>query len=316
MLEEVTEDGSSHFLTEGFIRASHAKTEPNGVYESLGLSYHRGYREDVVELKKEEPLKLCFHLEALSRVLHKGSRLRLAISCGGSGFRQPDGFPEEAPVITLYTGKQYPSGLRLPVIRPTATEFSSGSREVYAYKKAVYIKENGKFRAFPCQQVYPAAENTLVYETEKFCLTVRTEGQKAYAKIADADYAFEAETVLKDRFYFAKAEEEIPLSRHPWSYYPKVYRKNLYVATVPVAKGCIRYLKAHAEELGLDKNRFGVIGGSMGGNLASMLAASNGEAELEDRIGGNTEQDSTIKAAAAYFAFTDYLHFGEDSAEI
>ncbi len=399
VLEEVTEDGVSHFLTEGFIRASHAKTFPNNVYASMGLSYHRGYREDAVFMNEDTPLRLTFQLEALSRIIRKGSRLRIAVSCGGSGFGQPEGFPEEMPVITLYTGSRYPSRVTLPVIRPAGVEFTDGGKELFVYKKAVYIRENGIFSEYPCRQVYPADRKTLLYVTEEFTVSVETEGLTAKARIAGAGYEFEAETVLKDRFVFEGASEEIPLPPTPWKRDKEGDVKDLYVATVPVrkgdfgntnpqlrstfdimidirypkkaerkklplmifchgfggshhqyetgtdemflergvavasidyrlmspniwpasdvdAKGCVRYLKAHAEELGLDPDRFGMIGCSMGGNLTSMMAATNGDPEYEGDIGGNTAFDSSIRVAAAYFSFNDLFHFGDDSAEI
>ena len=86
-LEEVTPDGVSHYLSEGMIRASHAKTHTNTIYNSLGIPYHRGFKEDRVELKEDSPLKLSFHLEALSRIIGKGSRIRITLSCGESSFK-------------------------------------------------------------------------------------------------------------------------------------------------------------------------------------------------------------------------------------
>ena len=81
-------------------------------------------------------------------------------------------------------------------------------------------------------------------------------------------------------------------------------------------QACIRYLKAHSRELGLDPGRFGLVGGSMGGHLTAMLAACNGDPAQEGAIGGCLDQDCSVKAAAAYYAFTDFFHFGEDSAQI
>lgn len=398
VLEEVTEDGVSHFLTEGMMRASHAKEHMNGICASMGLAYHRGYREDKVEMSVDQPLKLSFRLEALSRIIKKGSRLRIAVSCGGSGFGQPEGFPAEMPEIKLYTGGRYHSEVTLPIVKPTATEFVCGDTEVYAYKKAVYIKKDGTFKEYPCVQVYPIDKETLAYVTEAFTLKVHTVDHYAEAKIEDAGYEFAAEAVLKERYVPVGGCEEVPLMKQPWNPSREADVKNLYVATVPVAKGdpgnmnpqlrstldlyidmiypkdrerknlpciinvhgfggnhtqfetntdmflelgcavasidyrlcppnvwpasdvdakgCIRYLKAHAEELGLDRDRFAVVGGSMGGNLTGMIAAINGDPAYEGNIGGNTEYDSSVKAAASAFGFYDYFHFGEDSAEI
>ena len=397
-LEEVTPDGYSHFLTEGVIRASHAKVHRNNIYESMGLPYHRGFREDRVELSEDTPLKLSFHLEALSRILHKGSRLRISISCGGSGYQQPEGYPEQPQAVKLYTGADTSSFVRLPVIKATATVFSANDgqpQRLYVYKRAVYLEKDGRFEEYLCDQVYPQKDE-MVYETRGGIVRVRICGENAYVT-ADGLLDFTGEAKLPDRYFYENADGEIPLPETPWAYMPEAHVRNLYVATVPVAKGdfgnvnpqlrntfdlyvdlmypegareslpcminihgfggnhhqfesntqlflergyavasvdyrlcppnvwptsgedvrgCIRYLKAHAKELGLDAGRFGLIGGSMGGHLTAMLAACNGAAQEEGRIGGNTEFDSSIKAAAAYFAFTDFLHFGDDSAAV
>ena len=399
VLEAVAPDGGSRFLAEGVIRAAHAKTQPNPAYDALGLPYHRGYREDKAALDPDKPLKLAFHLEALSRVIPKGSCLRVAISCGGSGYQQPEGFPEKMPVVSLYTGGDCASSVLLPAIRPTATEFhGADGSALYAFKRAVYLERDGHFACWPCRQVYPDGADVLKYETDAFTLVVRTEGRRATAETQSAALTFSGVAELPERYVFPSAEPEIPLARLGFANYPDADRKNLYVATVPVrkgvkgnmnirmrstfdifidliypqgverkdlpcivnvhgfggnhhcfesnaalllekgctvasidyrftppdtwressedARGCIRYLKAHSAELGLDPQRFGLIGGSMGGYLTALLAADNGDPAFEGTVGGNTEFDSSLRAAAAYFAPTDFFHFAEDTADM
>ena len=46
-------------------------------------------------------------------------------------------------------------------------------------------------------------------------------------------------------------------------------------------KNAVRFLRAHADELGVDSARIGVIGGSAGGHLAMMVAFTSHMAELE-----------------------------------
>ena len=46
-------------------------------------------------------------------------------------------------------------------------------------------------------------------------------------------------------------------------------------------KNAVRFLRAHADELGVDSARIGVIGGSAGGHLAMMVAFTSHVAELE-----------------------------------
>lgn len=405
VLEEVTPDNISHFMTEGFIRASNSKIQRNAVYESMGISYHRGFREDIVEMSDKVPLKLVFHLEALSRIVKAGSRIRISITCGGSGLSQPEGFPKKMPTISLYYGKRYASKIILPVIKPIAHEFETNGVEFKLYKKAIYIKKNGRYRQYSCLQVYPESRDILHYETQDFTATVTTHNSSAKLEITkpgDRTILYSASTTLPDRFTFGDQSGEIPVAEYSDSFI-KPDIKALYVATVPVSKGdyknvnfqlrstfdlfislkypayvdqtarvryklpcivfihgfggnhyefpsttdmflnrgfaiasidyrscppnvwpssdddakaCIRYLKYHSSELGLDPERFGVIGGSMGGNLTAMIAATNGSASDEGHIGLPSKYTSSVKAGAAYYAFTDYLHFGDDAAEI
>ena len=91
---------------------------------------------------------------------------------------------------------------------------------------------------------------------------------------------------------------------------------NVWPASDIDSMGCIRYLKAHADELHLDRERFAILGGSMGGEITAMVAACNGDPAYEGNIGGNTEFDSSVKAAAAYFAPTDLFGFGDDCAAV
>ena len=395
-LEMVTPQGESHFLTEGMIRGSHGKVHPNPIYASLGLPYHRGYREDRVELSPTQPRKLSFHLEATSWVIPAGCRLRISLSCGGSGFQQPEGFPKDMPTITLFTGEGHPSALTLPVVQPTATVFEGQEERLYVYRRCVYREKEGRFTSYPCRQAYPQG-GAMFYETEDFTVEVTTQGREATAQVLDGEFSFTGKATLPDRYAFGDRSGEIPLPESSWAHCPPADLRNLYVATVPVGKGvrgepnfqmrstfdlfvdliypqgkreqlpcmvnihgfggnhhqfesntqmlldrgyavasvdyrlcppnrwpssgedvraCIRYLKAHSKELGLDPQRFGLIGGSMGGHLTAMLAACNGDPQEDGRIGGCLDQDCRVKAAAAYYAFTDFFHFGEDSAQV
>ncbi|WP_270493639.1 CocE/NonD family hydrolase [Eisenbergiella porci] len=396
-LEEVTPDGVSHYLSEGMIRASHAKTHTNTIYNSLGIPYHRGFKEDRVELKEDSPLKLSFHLEALSRIIGKGSRIRITLSCGGSGFEQPEDFCPEGAFVYFHYGKEFPSNLVLPIIKPEITVFHEKMRTLYIFRSAVYLKENDKFYEYPCRQVYPKGDNTLIYETSDFTVQKQVSGNfvEVWADLNGS--TFYAREKLPRRYFFRKNQEYLPSLPEVPAWQGIAKRKELYIATVPLMKGvrgnpnlqigktmdlrvtllypeqgrenypciinihgygghhhsfdpitedllnkgyviasldyrlsppniwpmpdddvraCIRYIKAHNKELHLNSRRFGVIGGSMGGYLAAMLAACNGSPDMEGVVGGCLEENCRINAAVVYFGFTDYFHFAEDSAEI
>jgi hypothetical protein len=47
-----------------------------------------------------------------------------------------------------------------------------------------------------------------------------------------------------------------------------------------------------------------------------MIAACNGDRLTEGSIGGNMEQDSSVKVGAAFFPFTDFFGFGDDCASV
>lgn len=56
---------------------------------------------------------------------------------------------------------------------------------------------------------------------------------------------------------------------------------DLFPALVNDGKAAIRYIKAHAKELGIDPDRIGVLGDSAGGYLAQMMGTTNGEKDFD-----------------------------------
>ncbi|MBR3059533.1 MAG: CocE/NonD family hydrolase [Oscillospiraceae bacterium] len=406
-LDEVLPDGSSRFITEGAMRASHAKMHPGTIRDAFGVPYHRGFAADAVSLSPDKPTLLAFNLEAVSRIVKKGSRLRIALSCGGSGYDQPEGFPAEMPTVTVHTGGPYASFLRLPVIAPNVTKFTgtltlNGRPEnasVYAFKRSIYIERGGRrWRKFDCLQVCPEGDQ-LRFVTRAFTAVRRPIAGGMALTIAVPGLAFTGSGRLPDTGTLGETTWEIKrcMPGFPGPRLPKTTYRNLYVATVPVskeapgssnpqprhtldllvdvilpetgkapypccvyihgfggsnhdfeatapdflergvavasidyrlppptpwpacgwdAKACIRYLKVHAAELGLDPARFAVLGGSMGGHLTSMIAACNGSREDEGEIGGCLEADSSVRAACASFPFTDFFGMGDDCAAV
>lgn len=65
-------------------------------------------------------------------------------------------------------------------------------------------------------------------------------------------------------------------------------------------KAAVRWMRANADDLGLDPNRIAASGNSSGGHLALMLAGTGGVAELEGD-GGNPGVDSSVQAAIAFY---------------
>ncbi|TWU36062.1 alpha/beta hydrolase fold domain-containing protein [Novipirellula artificiosorum] len=80
-----------------------------------------------------------------------------------------------------------------------------------------------------------------------------------------------------------------------------------FPAQIEDCKAAIRWLRAHADEYNLDRNRFGVWGSSAGGHLAA-LVGSSGDIEEFD-VGENRDQSSGVQAVCDYYGPTDFNVF-------
>ncbi len=71
------------------------------------------------------------------------------------------------------------------------------------------------------------------------------------------------------------------------------------------AKCAVRWMRAHAAEIGVDPNRIGVMGNSAGAYLALMLGYTAGVPEFEGS-GGWPEQSSAVQAVVDIYGPTDF----------
>lgn len=90
-----------------------------------------------------------------------------------------------------------------------------------------------------------------------------------------------------------------------------------FPAAINDVKAMVRYLKAHADELGIDANRIYVIGGSAGGNLAA-LAGTSGDLNYigESENLGNENQDSKVAGVVDMFGPINFLTMDSDFKEL
>ncbi|PVZ59640.1 alpha/beta hydrolase [Arthrobacter sp. H-02-3] len=65
-------------------------------------------------------------------------------------------------------------------------------------------------------------------------------------------------------------------------------------------KAAVRYLRAHARELGIDPDRIGAWGESAGGHLAALLGLTGGREDLEGRIGAQGPS-SAVSAVVDFY---------------
>ena len=125
-LEDVDENGYSHYITEGVLRASHrATSEP--AFNYMGLPYHRGNTEDLSNLPRE-PVELVFDLQPTSYEFQAAHRIRVTITgADKDNTLTPELSPP--PTVSIYVNKTYGSYIILPVI-PTAPRQKSSAATV------------------------------------------------------------------------------------------------------------------------------------------------------------------------------------------
>ena len=88
----------------------------------------------------------------------------------------------------------------------------------------------------------------------------------------------------------------------------------IFPACIHDVKGLVRFLKAHGQDFLIAPERIGVLGNSAGGHLASMLALSSHQPELEGDVGGNLDYSSSVKAAAVFYGTSDLTRLVQESA--
>jgi acetyl esterase/lipase len=82
----------------------------------------------------------------------------------------------------------------------------------------------------------------------------------------------------------------------------------LFPAAVQDVKAAVRFLRANADEYGLDPDAFAAWGASAGGNLVSMIGMSGDQQTmLDDPTLGNPDVSSAVKAVVAWFPPVDFL---------
>lgn len=84
----------------------------------------------------------------------------------------------------------------------------------------------------------------------------------------------------------------------------------VFPAQLHDAKAAVRWVRAHAEELGIDPDRIAAAGDSSGGWASLMLGLTGGDPALEGRV-GETVASSEVQAVVDFYAPTDFLRINE-----
>ncbi len=113
-LEEVMPDGTSHYVTEGTLRASHRKLG-DAPFKALGLPWHSHFQSDLMPMRPEEPAELMLALLPTSYRFAAGSRMRITVAfADADNFLTPVLAP--APMVRLLRDADHASRVELPVI--------------------------------------------------------------------------------------------------------------------------------------------------------------------------------------------------------
>ena len=86
-----------------------------------------------------------------------------------------------------------------------------------------------------------------------------------------------------------------------------------YPAAVEDAQRAVRFIRHHAERLGIRPDRIGAIGGSSGGHLVSMLGVLDGDGDPEDESAVNRES-ARVQCVVARAAPTSFMDMPERTA--
>ncbi|UYQ60930.1 CocE/NonD family hydrolase [Streptomyces peucetius] len=113
-LSEVDEQGESHYVTEGVLRASYRGSGP-APFDRMGLPYQPGTRDALAPLPPGEPVELVIDLHPTSYAFSAGRRLRVSITCCDRDNARVEEITP-APVVTVHRGARHPSRVVLPVV--------------------------------------------------------------------------------------------------------------------------------------------------------------------------------------------------------
>lgn len=74
-----------------------------------------------------------------------------------------------------------------------------------------------------------------------------------------------------------------------------------FPAQVHDIKAAVRFLRASAARFGYRSDRMAIGGNSSGGHLAALVGVSNGQPQLEGRVGNALSQSSDVQAIVVYY---------------
>lgn len=91
-------------------------------------------------------------------------------------------------------------------------------------------------------------------------------------------------------------------------------QKAKFPAQIQDCQAAIRWLRAHSKEYQIDPEHVGVVGGSAGGHLSSLVGTAGGKNAFP-KIGGNEEQADRVQAVCDIFGPSDFSTVVQQATE-
>jgi predicted acyl esterase len=110
----VDEEGFSHYISEGQLRAS-CRALGDPPYDNLDLPFHPVSKDGVRKLKPGEPVELILDLLPVSNVFDAGNRIRVTVTCADA-YVSRILKPEPASAVRIYRSRGRLSHVELPFI--------------------------------------------------------------------------------------------------------------------------------------------------------------------------------------------------------
>ncbi|WP_340113246.1 alpha/beta hydrolase [Maribellus mangrovi] len=204
------------------------------------------------------------------------------------------------------------NGLLIPkFIKPTDNSTSTVLTDL--------SKERHWFRELPADSEMNLVKDVVFHETKSIdgdpmslkmdVLTYKDDQiRPCVVYVIGGGFSFAAkERNLYDRYEVAKAGYVVASVQY------HVISTGIYSDAVKDVKAAIRYLRANAEEYGIDPESIAIWGESAGGYLTAMVATTNGVKDFEE--GENLDQSSDVKAAVDAYGLSDLTKIGADYDE-
>ncbi len=166
--EEVMQDGTSRYIKDGVMRASHRTVGKNEAWEKMGATWHTSMTEDVDRCLNEglsKPTNVKFAVDPIAYNFQPNSRLRITITCANNAVYQHYMYNDNYPTLTLYTGGKYASSISVPFLQQDFNTYkgyigeTKESGTLYVFEKNMYLHSKGTWRKFENKNTFKTKGN-------------------------------------------------------------------------------------------------------------------------------------------------------------